>query len=168
MSNHEHEGTKPRSLAEIAASMHATAGKTPSTVVRAFLPDRLKAAGVVLRPLNTEMWLFLEKLSSPFSRNMTEAPPTIEQIMEAFYVIVTDPDVVDEQLAAGLDAFRKTVRTYARSIPMREFPGISEALAAHIAAEFDPQGDLGPASSSEDGDSPLAPSLSAATAPAAP
>ena len=169
MSHHHEE--KPRSLAEIAASMHAATGKTPSTVVRAFLPERVTAAGLVLRPLNTEMWLVLEKLDSPFARNTADLTPTIEQIMEAFYVIVTDPDVVNQQLAAGLDSFRQTVRIFARTIPLHEFAGISAALGSHIAAEFEPQAAMTPpgqGGGDEDGDSPLAPSLSAETAPAAP
>jgi hypothetical protein len=157
---------KPRSLKEIMAAMASAADTTPSTVIAAFVPDRVAAAGLALPPLTIETWLFLEKIKSPFARNEPNAQPSFQQMMEAFYVIVMPPAGVDEVLGLGEESFRQAVGIFARTIPMRELPAISTAIASHIVAEFAPRAEMGRPGNDGDGDSPLPESLPA-TGPAA-
>ena len=161
--------SKPvRPLAEILGAVTTASEKTPSTVLKAFVPDSIAAAGRELPEINSEKWLLLEKIKSPFTRRTKGEDVSFLDVVAALYVIVTPASEVRQALRGGSEHFEEVVGIFAKRIRLSELPLITEAIANHIANEFAPGSEMVRAGEAgEGGEPPLQPAAPSATAPAA-
>jgi len=157
-----------RPLGEILGAVASAGEKTPSTVLKAFVPDALSADGRDLPEINSEKWLLLEKIKSPFTRRTQGSDVSFLDVIAALYVMVTPAGEVRQALRGGSERFEEIVGIFAKRIRLSELPLITEAIANHIANEFAPGAEMVRAGEAgEGGEPPLPRAAPSATAPAA-
>ncbi|HUB68012.1 MAG TPA: hypothetical protein VL981_11060 [Candidatus Methylacidiphilales bacterium] len=117
------------------------AGKTPRTVVDAFLPDPIDVAGLELKPIRMRTWLYLEKIGSPFLQGHTDIP-SLEDLLRALYVITQPAAEVGGAIRAGNVSFDEAVEAFAERLPLAVLPELTAKLAVHLAVEFSPRADM--------------------------
>ena len=175
----------PRSLDEIASAHSAVSDRTPSVVLKAFLPEAMRLGELVLQPLTIKTWMILEKIESPFLRTKPDSVIGIGDILPTLFVLTQSIAEVERVLdlppgwcvplglpqpalpisAQGKQNLGEAVTAFAEALPMRHLLTIGDKIASHIAAEFAPNGSLAPArDATEGGGSPLAPSAPAMAA----
>jgi hypothetical protein len=116
-------------------------GKTPRTVIDAFLPDPIDITGLELKPVRMRTWLYLEKIGSPFIQGHADAP-SVEDILRALYIITQPAAEVGAAIRAGDASFDEAVDAFAERLPLAVLPELTAKLAAHLAAEFSPRADM--------------------------
>jgi hypothetical protein len=143
----------PRSLDEIAAAHDSVADRTPSTVLKAFVPEPVMLSGRALKPLTLRTWMLLEKIKSPFLSSDGGDSISLSSLLPTLLVLLHDAEWVAQVIAQGEQAIAAECEKLAGQIPLRELPAMAQAISAHIAAEFAPSASL--ARPSKDGESPL-------------
>ena len=161
------------SLGPLHEKIAKIADKTPSTVIKAFAPDQLDIAGLVLPPIRMRRWLYLEKIESPFLRGdlqtyveNTPQDELLENLLRTLFVLMRPGREVGALLRGNKERLDEAVDEFADSIPLAALPELLIKLATHFEAEFSPRADM--AREEEGGDSPkVQPPASSATAPGA-
>jgi hypothetical protein len=129
------------SVRPLQEKLARVAGKTPDTVIDAFMPDPIDIAGLELKPVRMRTWLYLEKIGSPFIQGHTSSP-SIEDLLRALYVITQPAAEVGVAIRAGDALFNEAVNAFAERLPLAVLPQLTAKLAAHLAAEFSPRAEM--------------------------
>ena len=129
------------SVRPLQEKLARVAGKTPSTVIDAFLPDPIDVAGLELKPISMRTWLYLDKIGSPFVRGQS-GNFDLEDLLRAFYIITQPAAEVGAAIRAGDARFSEAVDAFAERLPLTTLPQLIAKLDAHLAAEFSPRSDM--------------------------
>jgi hypothetical protein len=129
------------SVRPLQEKLARAAGKTPRTVIDAFLPDPIDLAGLELRPIRMRTWLYLEKIGSPFIQGGAD-DPNLEDLLRALYVITQPAAEVGAAIRAGDATFSQAVDAFAERLPLSVLPRLTARLAEHLAAEFSPRSEM--------------------------
>jgi hypothetical protein len=129
------------SVRPLQEKLARVSGKTPSTVIDAFLPDPIDIAGLELKPVRMRTWLYLEKIGSPFIQGYA-GNPSLEDLLRALYVITQPAAEVGAAIRAGDAPFNDAVDAFAECIPLCALPQLTTKLAEHLAAEFLPRAEM--------------------------
>lgn len=158
-----------RNLEQLRHAATTAAEKTPTVVVDAFVPEPVQVAGMELRPISIQTWLFLEKIKSPFTKAIAkDAEIPFKEILSTMYVIVAPVEEVGAAIRRGNEAFEAAVEVFASKIPFRHLEAVATALAKHIADEFAPGAEMVRAEEAgTGGDDPLDQRSASETGPAA-
>jgi hypothetical protein len=152
------------SVRPLQEKLARVAGKTPRTVIDAFLPDPLDVGGIELNPIRMRTWLYLEKIGSPFVQGGA-GEPNLEDLLRALYVITQPAAEVGAAIRAGEAIFNRSVEAFAERLHVSLLPELTAKLAGHLAAEFSPRSEM-VREEEGSGTGPKAPA-SSATAPGA-
>ena len=129
------------SVRPLQEKLARVAGKTPGTVIDAFLPDPIDIAGLELKPVRMRTWLFLEKIGSPFIQGRA-GDPGLEDLLRALYIITQPAAEVGAAIRAGDPRLSEAVDAFAERLPLAALPELAAKLAAHLQAEFSPRADM--------------------------
>jgi len=129
------------SVRPLQEKLARVAGKTPSTVIDAFLPDPIDVAGLELKPISMRTWLYLDKIGSPFIRGQA-GDFDVEDLLRALYVITQPAAEVGAAIRAGDARFSEAVDVFAERLPPSALPQLGVRLAGHLAAEFSPRSEM--------------------------
>ena len=129
------------SVRPLQEKLARVAGKTPSTVSDAFLPDPIDIAGLELKPISMRTWLYLDKIGSPFIRGQADNFD-LEDLLRTLYIITQPAAEVGAAIRAGDVRFSEAVDTFAERLPLGALSQLSEKLARHLTAEFSPRSDM--------------------------
>lgn len=159
--------TVPRSLEEIASAHQSASDRTPSTVLKSFLPGQAKIGDLVLPPMSIHTWMLLEDIKSPFIQATATTDVGMADVMATLYVLTHGDEETEALITKGDGSFKTAVKAMAKSLPIRHILTVSDVIGQHIASEFASKASLAPAkAAAEGGDSPLEPSAPATVAAA--
>jgi hypothetical protein len=106
----------------------------PKRVVRAFLPEATKAAGLTLLPFTAGTILLLEKIEHPLVDDTAKREMSNEEVLALVFILTRPVKESNALLNEGPDAFSDAVMEFAGTIPVGELRPLGQAIREHFKA----------------------------------
>jgi len=109
----------------------------PKRVVRAFMPAKSTAAGLVLLPFTAGMILLLEKIEHPLVDDAEGREMTNEEVLSLLFILTRPVKESNALMNQGPEAFSDAVVEFAGTICVRDLRPIGKAIKEHFGAAME-------------------------------